>query len=208
MIRSLDGIRSLAALALVLLLFAVPYFGCALNPSEKDPGETIPIVPGELDRTTRTNLITKYLPTAYTQMDSIAYDEALDEAYIFELLPDDEDPSAPPEWWDRIEELRVAGNMFGARYNNHDQKVERITLSMTVKTDAVDNTNYPGKPPTEIWYKITAFVDLLVVVEDPSDIEGVVNYVVSSDQIFTVRPDPDADSLWVIYKQADQEPIN
>ena len=69
----------------------------------------------------------------------------------------------------------------------------------------VDNTRYPDKPTGATWYLVTVFVDLLVVVEDPDDEEGVINFIVLSDQIFTVKPDTEDAGLWVIYKQEDQE---
>lgn len=157
---------------------------------------------------TPAELITQYFPAVYSQMDSTAYAGLLDPSYLFELLPFSPDPTDPPAWWDLTEEMAIAGNMFSGRLNNDGQKVDRITLSMTVKTNLVDNTPYPNKPEGEAWHKVTAFVDLLVVVEDPRDPEGVINYVVSSDQIFTVRPDPSHDDGWIVYKQTDQEPIN
>lgn len=159
-------------------------------------------------RSTRAKLVTMYLPEACSNEDSASYDAALDEEYTFELLPLDSDPSQPSPWWEKPEELRIAGNMFESRYNDDGQRVVRIALDIVERSDAVDNTNYPGKPPGETWFRVTALIDLLVVVEDPADPYGVINYVVSSDQIFVVRPDPDDASLWVVYKQRDQEPIN
>ncbi|MFH1278632.1 MAG: fibronectin type III domain-containing protein [Candidatus Eisenbacteria bacterium] len=162
----------------------------------------------DLGRATMTLLVTEYLPQAYSRMDSASYAAALDEGYLFELLPSDVDPGDPNPWWDLEEELGIAGNMFNARYNDDGQRVDRIALEMTERSIAVDNTNYPDKPPGETWYKVMALIDLLVVVEDPNDPAGIMNFVVASDQIFTVRPDPADESLWVVYKQVDQEPIN
>ena len=158
-------------------------------------------------RTTITGLVTEYLPEAYSGIDSSAYEAALDGEYLFELLDSDIDPGDPDPWWDKQEELDIAGNMFESRFNDTGQRVERIQLEITDRSTVLDHTNYPYRPPSETWYRITALIDLLVVVEDPQDPEGVINFVVISDQIFGVRPDPENDSLWVIHRQVDQYPF-
>lgn len=157
---------------------------------------------------TPTELITVYFPAVYSEGDSAAYEAILDSAYVFELLPDEVDPSDPNPWWDRREELGIAGNMFNGRFNEAGQRVDRIILGLTERSNVVDNTAYPDKPSGEEWRKVTALVDLLVVCEDPVDAEGVINFIVNSNQIFTVRPARDDGSTWTVYKQVDQEPIN
>jgi len=210
-VRTQDGRRRLltALLSLVIGVGGLLATSCVLSPSSgKDP-----IPPdGDIDRKTIENLITKWLPDAYSTMDSTAYADALDEAYIFELLEDEVDPGIPSSgWWERSEELAIAGSMFTGRYNPEGIKVDGIDLKLQLKTNpTVDNTVYPDRPDGEIWYKATAYVDLTVITTNPtaSDGSGIVNYIVNSDQIFVCRPDPDADSLWVIRKQTDQKPIN
>ncbi len=208
MVRYLRGINGLPALLIPISVGLLMFFGCALNPDDNgnDPGETIPT--GTYDRKDKTKLITEYLPHVYSTMDSAGYEEALDEPFVFELLENDVDPDDPNVWYDKSIELDIAGRMFNARYNDEGQRVERIQIDLAEKTTMVDNTNYPDKPPGATWYQVIASVDLLVVVEDPEDDEGVINYVVLSDQIFTVKPDDDDAALWVIYLQKDQEPIN
>lgn len=212
MVRTQDGRRRLltALLSLVIGVGGLLATSCVLAPGggdpDPDPGG------GDIDRKTIENLITKWLPDAYSTMDSTAYADALDEAYIFELLEDEVDPGIPSSgWWERSEELAIAGSMFTGRYNADGIKVDGIDLKLQLKTNpTVDNTVYPDRPDGETWYKATAYVDLTVITTNPtaSDGSGIVNYIVNSDQIFVCRPDPDADSLWVIRKQTDQKPIN
>ncbi|MFH1276764.1 MAG: hypothetical protein ABIK65_00065, partial [Candidatus Eisenbacteria bacterium] len=142
-------------------LFALSLsMGCALNPSDDGGNGGGDDDPRSLDRSTTTKLITEYLPQAYSRMDSSAYEAALDDGYLFELLLSEVDPNDPNPWWDKFEELGIAGNMFNARYNDDGQKVDRIKLEMTERSNVVDNTNYLDKPPGETWWKVTALVDL------------------------------------------------
>lgn len=200
---------------LTLLLGAVIFAfgpGCALNPDDEgdngdgngngNGGGGEVVIP-----TTPRILVEDYIPDVYSKMDSIAYESVLDSLYIFELLDEDPEDGEPPEWWNRDEELRIAGNMFNARYNDDGQSVQRIDLKLSPRSVVVDNTTYPPdiKPPDQTWWKVETFVDLLVVVDDPVE---AINFVVLSDQIFTTMPDREVDTLWALYKQVDQEPIN
>ncbi|MFH1313218.1 MAG: hypothetical protein ABIJ00_08320 [Candidatus Eisenbacteria bacterium] len=196
--------RVLFSVVLTIALF----IGC--DSGEGDPEDIVGPDPGynEPDRSSPTKLVTEYFPWAYTTMDSIAYEAALDEAYVFVPIPGEVDPGDSNQVWGRFEELRIAGIMFNARYNSNGQRLTMINLGMTERLNVVDQTDYPDKPQDEEWRKITVLVDLLVVVEDPSDPEGVVNFIVIANQIFVVRPDPDYVGKWVIYRQIDQEPIN
>jgi len=153
-------------------------------------------------------IVTDDFVRAYSQMDSVGYTALFDPAFQFELLDSEVDPDSPNPWWDLDTELAIAGTMFNARYNDAGQRVERILLELTERTTTTDTTPYPGKPEGETWHRVTTFVDLLVVVEDPDDEEGVINFVVLSDQIFVIRPDPSREVCWLVYWQEDQEPIN
>jgi hypothetical protein len=209
-IRIPGGKRVLPTLLfLVVLAVESPLLlsSCVLNPgSGGEPPDTVPVT--DLDRKTPAHLIENYLEFVYADMDSVKYEEALDDAYTFELLEEEPDPDFPEGWWDKIEELAIAGNMFKGRANPQNQTVEDILLALHIRSNVVDNTNYPGKPPGETWYKVTTYVDLRVIADDPADPSGVMNFVVNSDQIFVCRPDPDADSLWTIFRQIDQPSIN
>ncbi len=147
---------------------------------------------------------------AYGQGDSVRYGGMLDSRYRFELLDIDIDPVDLDSTWDRATELEIAGRMFNARYNQEGQRVERIVLDLTEISTVIDRTDYPPeeKPPGEIWYKVTAFVDLLVTVIDPDDPEGAIHFVVLSDQIFILRPDPQNEGRYLLVRQIDQEPIH
>ena len=148
------------------------------------------------------------LARVYSRMDSLDYHGLLDSSYQFEVVPEEVDPDDPNPWWDLFEEMGIAGNMFSRRVNEAGQAVDRIRLTMDERANAVDNTPYPDKPSGEEWRRVTALVDLLVVVQDPNDPEGFLNFVIASNQQFVVRPARDDSTTWTIYKQVDQEPIN
>lgn len=148
----------------------------------------------------------------YADRDSSGYASYLDPNYIFELLEDEVDPDVPSSgWWDRTEELAIAGTMFKGRYNNDGVKVTDIDLGLQLKaTPVVDNDSYQDKPEGETWYLATTFVDLVVRTINPnaSDGSGIVNYIVNSDQKFVLRRDPSGSGRYLVRKQIDQHPIN
>ncbi|MFH1680533.1 MAG: hypothetical protein ABIH26_07805 [Candidatus Eisenbacteria bacterium] len=189
--------------ALFLSLFLVVVIGCG-GDDAVDPGGPGDNTPGP----ETPELSIQSFAREYAEMDSAGYASYLDANYTFELLPEEVDSDDPRGWWDRTEELEIAGRMFNGRYNDQGQKVNRIDLTLQVKSKVVDNTGYPGKPPGEIWYKVVCFVDLKVVVEDPSDPEGIVNFIVFSNQDFIMRPDPSGAERYLVYKQKDQPSIN
>jgi hypothetical protein len=145
---------------------------------------------------------------AYAAMDSARYASLLDSRYTFELLEEEPDPDFPEGWWDRAEELAIAGTMFKGRANPDGQTVRDIILDFQIKSSVVDNTSYPDKPEGEVWHRVAAVVDLRVIANDPCDPHGVMNYLVNSDQIFVVRPDPGHASRYLVYRQIDQPSIN
>jgi len=170
-------------------------------PENEEPEDTL--------RNSTTSLIEQHFTAAYTSMDSAAYEEALDASYQFQLLPEDVDPDNPDQaWWDKTTEMIIAGNMFSGRPNGDGQEVRLINLALDERLTVVDNTPYQEKPEGETWYKVMADVDLVVTVEDPSDQEGITNYVVYSEQIFVCRPDLSDGEKWVIFRQLDQPFIN
>jgi hypothetical protein len=184
----------------LFVLFLVVVSGCG-GDDVVDPGDNTPEpeTPG---------MSIESFARAYTVMDSIAYASYLDEDYTFELLPHDVDPNDPLGYWDRNEELDIAGNMFHGRFNSRGQQVVRILLDLDVKQSVVDTNRYLEKPEGEVWYRTTCFVDLLVLVNDPNDPIGVMNLVVRTNQVFIQRPDPSGAERYVMYKQIDQPPIN
>ena len=86
--------------------------------------------------------------------------------------------------------------------------MQSITLDLGVASNMVDDTPYPDKPPGEVWRKIIAGVDMTIFVDAPKSDDGIKNYIVLSNQIFVVRPDPLNEGLWIIYKQEDQQFAN
>ena len=142
---------------------------------------------------------------AYASRDSSAYAALLDSAYTFLNLEEEiEGVWYPGELWDLDEELTIGGRMFSGWENGSGVNVQSISLDMIISSNVVDNTAYPGKPEGETWRKIIASVDMIIVVNDPSVGGGIMNYIILSNQIFIVRPDPLNDGLWVVYKQEDQ----
>ncbi|MBM3320073.1 MAG: hypothetical protein FJY73_05290 [Candidatus Eisenbacteria bacterium] len=188
------------AIGFLLVFFLSIVIGCG-GDDAVDPGDNTP------DPETPEMSIESFA-RAYALMDSTAYASYLDEEYTFELLPEEIDPNDPQGRWDRNEELDIAGNMFHGRFNSRGQQVVRIVLALDVKQSVVDNNTYPGKPAGETWYWTTCFVDLVVTADDPNDPEGIINYVVLSNQVFIQRPDPSGAERYIMYKQIDQRPIN
>jgi hypothetical protein len=159
---------------------------------------------------TPNEMIEHEFPYAYSTRDSVRYASLLDSRYLFELLPEEVDPDMPNPWWDLAEELAIAGKMFKGRFGEDGVRAQSIHLDLTTKTLVVDNTLYSGKPVGETWYRATATVDLRVVAEDPSssDGSGITNFIVNSDQIFVLRPDPAYTGHFLVYKQTDQGSIS
>lgn len=147
----------------------------------------------------------------YSERDSVAYEERLDAGYVFELLADEVDPGdSNSGWWDRAEEIGIAGRMFAGRYNPDGIKVYNVDLGLVLKSDpVVDNTPYEGKPAGETWYRATTFVDLVVSTENPAapDGGGILHYLVNGDQIFVLRRDPGGSGRYLVVRQIDQDPI-
>lgn len=202
MIWRRDKIPVLPLLRLLIGFGLLVAIGCALNPDDgKDPP---PVEVPDYSRAAPDSLIA-FFAEAYQSKDSTNLDACLDSSYTFlnlEELIDDE--WYPGEWWDREEELDIAGRMFSSWANQSGASVQSIDLILSVSSNTVDNTNHPGKPPGEEWRKIIASVDMTIVVDDPESADGVMNYIILSNQIFICKPDYVHEGLWTIYKQEDQ----
>ncbi|MBN1825140.1 MAG: hypothetical protein JW958_02665 [Candidatus Eisenbacteria bacterium] len=190
-------------LAAVIGLFL---YGCALSPSDDDD----PIIkpPVTYNRSAPDSLIL-FLQNAYNEGDSAKYEECLDSMYVFELIPGGVEQDSI-EWWDRVDELRIAGRMFDAWTNADGQRVNNISLSLTNIYKQQDNTSFGPDlpPPGETWWRVTASVDLRVEVENPQSPDGVTLFLVASDQEWIARPDPNEEGLWTIFRQYDKEGYN
>jgi hypothetical protein len=186
--------RTLLPLLPLLALIALSCGDNAADPADQPPGP----------ETFETFLYG--FARAYAVEDSVAYDAYLDSGYTFELLEGEADPDFPEGHWDRAQELAIAGNMFHGRVNEDGKSVRDIDLDLTLIGSAEDRTSYPEKPAGETWYRVTAFVDLLVVANDPDDPSGLLHFIVESNQIFVVRRDPSGSGRYLVYKQIDQQP--
>jgi hypothetical protein len=145
------------------------------------------------------------LVSSYAHMDSVRYGSLLDSLYWFELLPEDVVPDSA-SGWNRAAELRIAGRMFHMRYAPDERRFLGVGLDLRLKSVEIDFAAYDGKPSSETWYRMIAAVDVHLVVEDPhaADQSGITNYVVDSDQIFVLRPDPLDEERFLIVRQIDR----
>ncbi|RPJ42930.1 MAG: hypothetical protein EHM19_09675 [Candidatus Latescibacterota bacterium] len=193
--------RTIALLGLALLATSL-----ACEEELTDPGDNNP--PG--DETFE--MWARNFAKEYAERDSSGYTAYLDPSYVFELLASEVDPDVPSSgWWDRTEELEIAGRMFTGRYNDDGIKVNGIDLALQLKTTpVVDNDYYQDKPEGETWYLATTYVDLTVVTQNPNatDGSGFVNYIVNCDQKFVLRRDPSGSGRYLVRKQTDRPPIN
>ena len=197
--------RTIALFALLLpVLFLLPSCGDDDdNPMNGGNGEAYTTAD------TPEKLITRFAEV-YDAEDSTAYEALLDSMYVFELNPNNIDPGDPVEWWDRGDELRIAGRMFGSWLNNDGQQVTSINLAIANITKVVETTSFGDDlpPEDETWYRVTCSIDLRVLVVDPTTPDGETLYLVTSSQKFTVRPDPDDANRWIVFRQYDQLPYN
>ncbi len=180
-------------------------FGCFLSPGTDGDPDPDPEPTG--DRSTPEKLLEEFLADAYNRQDSTVYDDMLDSQYEFNLLPDTVD--ATEDFWDRADELRIAGRMFSGWTNEKGIKVVTISLALAFQGKSISNDFFQDQPDGETWYKCITEVDLAVVTQDPaaSDGSGIINRVVFSNQDFIVRPDPSDSQKWTVRRQTDKEAI-
>ncbi len=201
-----------AVLLFICFLLLLPGSGCVLSPSSGGNGDGNGNGNGggaKADRSTRQKLLEDYFKEVYNSQDSTGYEAMLDDRYEFENLPADPDDPLTVESWDKADELRIAGRMFSGWENPEGKKVQAIDLRILFQSEKESNTFFQDQPDGETWYDVVTEVDLTVTVNDPaaSDGSGIVNKVVFSNQNFVVRPDPDAEGMWVIRRQVDQDAI-
>lgn len=155
-------------------------------------------------------LLEDHFVDVYTSRDSSAYDDLLDPFYEFELLPDDPYDTLNVETWDRSEELRIAGRMFGGWENEEGIRVQAIDIEQMVQQMTITTTIFPDQPEGEEWYYVNCGLFLTVVAHDPTaaDGTGIVNWQVLSLQDYVTRPDPDGLNTWIIRRQIDGHSIS
>jgi ketosteroid isomerase-like protein len=120
-------------------------------------------------RTSAANVLRK-LNIAYERMDAEAYLDCLAEDFIFFLNPDDlTDYPELPEYWDKVEEATIHGNMF---------------VSVSEQFDQGD----PGDPTDDTWVYLES-VDLRMQL--PPDL----TLLVQVPQQFTLGVDPEETGL-------------
>ncbi len=191
---------------LLVLSIGAGFLGCSASPDEgkPDPGDTTTV---EIGRGTIDSLLSTFFPEHYSNQDSIDYEEMLDDRYSFQKLPDEPDDPIETLFWDKTEEMRIAGRMFRGTPNGAGQSVESITLNINVgsTTPSFDT----DQPDDEDWFDVVAIVDMTVVLNDPSqsDGSGILNLLIDSEQKFIVTEDKDSPGDWVVVKQEDQARI-
>lgn len=191
---------------LLVLSIGAGFLGCSASPDEgkPDPGDTTTV---EIGRGTIDSLLSVYFPEKYSNRDSLDYEEMLDDRYSFQKLPDDPDQPVEELFWDKTEELKIAGRMFRGTLNVFNQSVESISLTMNVgsTTPSFDT----DQPDDEDWFDVVSIVDMTVVLNDPNqpDGTGILNLLIDSEQKFIVTEDKDSPGDWVVVKQEDQQRI-
>ncbi|MBN1826659.1 MAG: hypothetical protein JW958_10355 [Candidatus Eisenbacteria bacterium] len=146
------------------------------------------------------------LADAYNTEDSTDYADLLDSLYVFALDPDNINPGWwTDSTWGKKTECAIAGNMFAGSTNKNGQRTNSICLTFYNITKQVDETPYAGKPAGETWWRVTAWIDLRVEVENPHSPDGVTLFLVASDQEFVARPAPEDRTRWILFRQEDQE---
>ncbi len=141
--------------------------------------------------------------TSYTQKDSAAYASLLADSYVFELLDSDPDDANPAEFWDLEEELSIAGHMFSSWETSQGAAVQTISLAINPKTIKRTSDLF-GIEMGEVTLNVETRVELTVFVIDQG-VDGFTNYIVFSDQDWTLHAAPGSD-LAATY-QVDLEPI-
>ncbi len=196
--RTRSLIRPNHRLAALLILLVLPIFiGSPFCSKEKNPVTPPPPPPS---RKTPTELLETWFPDAYNTKDSVRYDQMLLPEFQFEfLLADAETLRARPDggglepgqnYWGRTSDLRSTGAMF------RSSNVGQITLDIRAQ-DPTPSTDCDAC--VEVRSEVT-----LSVTTDPGAADPLI-FLVNSDQVFILRPDPGDSTLWVIFRQFDVE---
>lgn len=185
--------------ALLLSVFA----GCGGDSNPSDPGAANEPPPG---RATIDSLITAYFPYYYSRRDSAKYHAMLLDGYRFQKLPEDPD-NLVIEFWDEIEEMRIAGRMFRGTRNDEGQAVQGMMLQIRDLT--ISPSDDPEEPDGIEWFEVDSSIELRVTIDDQNQPEGSdrLFFEVKSPQTFLVAPDPLSPGDWALVRQLDRAPL-
>jgi hypothetical protein len=88
-------------------------------------------------------------------------------------------------------------------------RARSLDLSLDLLSAVEDTAYYPDKPAGESWYRVTTFVDLFLLADNPNALDGsgITNLVVNSEQDFVLRRDPGGSGRYLVCRQMDLEPI-
>ncbi len=185
----------------LLLLAVLLVAGCGGDSNPSDPSaNNEPAPPPE--RATIDSLITAYFPYYYSRRDSAAYDAMLLDDFHFHKG----DPDNPVEdlYWDKTEELNMAGRMFRGTPNFRGQTLEGLALQIRDLTIAP--SDHPDKPAEIEWFEVESNIELFATLRDPnaSDGSGYLFLAIQSPQTFIVAPDPASPGDWGLVHHFDR----
>lgn len=148
-------------------------------------------------RNTPANLVERWLQAAFESQDSLMYEEALHDDFIFEFLPQDADTLrdilGPDDFWGKTLDLQSAGELFGAA----DIAEISFDLVMDQNTLFVDSACVGCR-------LLETTVSINVTFDEP--VGDPLVLTIDSPQTFVVARDPDDTMLWVLWRQTDVAP--
>lgn len=166
---------------------------------DDDPAPMEPIDETPPVRSAPESLLTSWFERAYNTQDGALYDEMLDSTFTFRFFSDDVDSFGTVLGldvngaWDKTNDLRSTNNMFNA------STVSLVDLEITVHL----NSPYSGGD-CDNCRELVAGVDLHVTTNPPGEDELILDVVY--DQVFIAKRDPADTTLWVLFRQIDQNP--
>ncbi len=197
--------KKLCTLSMVFIVTAIIGMGCS-NPFGTDGGDGNG--GGDINRKNPDALI-NFFVYAYENRDIDLYDEALDDRFIFQLIPADaESCGLPPTepWWGKTEELRITGRMFDPNFVPHGDtpKVEAIRAKFSKRGDwSAFGLPVPGADTVDtFWAMFEPEMYIDVRYEDQKQVTKVVN---NSYVDIWVTQDLKTPGLWKIIKMQESK---
>jgi hypothetical protein len=159
------------------------------------PDETPPV------RNRPDSMLTSWFERAYNTQDADLYDEMLDSVFTFKFLPADADSFGiilgldDNDSWSRSKDIQSTSKMFD------DNQVTSVSLDFV----SITNNPYTGGD-CDGCRELTASLELNVTIDEPGSDEPL-ELILEGSQVFLAKADTaDAETLWVLFRQIDQEP--